>query len=306
MAMRINMKKAIVTLLCFALLGAMMLPALAETINIEKPIDMKVLYQDEEPLTGAVFTLHRVADMNEALHFTPTAAYAGYPVEMNGLDSEGWRTLALTLSAFIAQDEVAPTAMVAVDENGIAAFDQMPSGLYLLQSVPFGKDSMMYITEPSMVALPSKDENGNWLSEVQVIPKYETNPVGPINLQVVKIWDDEDAESFRPENLIMQLLCNGKVYEEVLLSDYNNWRYSWENLDGTCQWQVVEKTVPEGYTVTMHQEGDVIAIRNYHAPGKPEPELPQTGLNWWPVIILAGSGMVLFFIGWLKRRYHEE
>lgn len=304
--MRIKVKKSLTLMLCFVLLGVMALPALAETIDITKPVDLKVLYQDEEPLVGAVFTLHRVADMDESLHFSPTAAYAGYPVEMNGLDSDGWRTLALTLSAFIAQDNVAPDAMAAVDESGLAVFHQMDSGLYLLQSTAFVKDGMMYATEPTMIALPGKDEDGNWLSQVQVLPKYEKNPVGPISLQVVKIWDDEDAESFRPDTLVIQLLCDGKVYEEVLLSDYNNWRYTWENLDGSKQWQVVEKNVPDGYTVTMHQEGTVIAIRNYHAPGKPEPELPQTGLNWWPVVILAGSGMALFFIGWLKRRYHEE
>ena len=41
-------------------------------------------------------------------------------------------------------------------------------------------------------------------------------------------------------------------------------------------------------------------------PGEPgEPDLPQTGVLWWPVPVLACAGLFLFLIGWGKRR-HER
>ena len=40
------------------------------------------------------------------------------------------------------------------------------------------------------------------------------------------------------------------------------------------------------------------------ATGKP-PILPQTGMLWWPVPVLACGGMLLFLIGWIRRRKHD-
>lgn len=301
------MKKLLLLLLCLTLLGAAALPARAETVDLDQPSTLEILYFGEEnqPLTGAAFSLYRVADMTAELTFTPTATYAGYPVNMNDLDSAGWRTLALTLSAFVSRDQLPPMATAAVDENGVASFGSLPSGLYLLTGQPITENGKVYSAEAAMLTLPSQDEYGDWKHTLRIIPKHEVMPTDPTSLQVVKIWDDVDAESFRPENLVIQLLADGKVHEEVLLSDFNGWRYTWVNLDSSKQWQAVEKTVPQGYTVTIDQEGTVISIHNYHEPGKPDPELPQTGLNWWPVVILSISGMMLFFIGWLKNRYHE-
>ena len=36
------------------------------------------------------------------------------------------------------------------------------------------------------------------------------------------------------------------------------------------------------------------------------PELPQTGLLWWPVSLLAICGVVVFMIGWIKQRTDGE
>ena len=37
-----------------------------------------------------------------------------------------------------------------------------------------------------------------------------------------------------------------------------------------------------------------------------EPKLPQTGLLWWPVPVLAGAGMMLFTAGWLSGRREDD
>ena len=48
-------------------------------------------------------------------------------------------------------------------------------------------------------------------------------------------------------------------------------------------------------------------IKNTRPPRPDDDEhLPQTGLNWWPVWLLAGAGMLLFVIGWIRRRESEE
>ena len=62
--------------------------------------------------------------------------------------------------------------------------------------------------------------------------------------------------------------------------------------------------MPDNYTVTYTAKGTVLTVTNtYKAPPeKPdEPDLPQTGILWWPVPVMAGLGIVFFGAGWLRR-----
>ena len=117
----------------------------------------------------------------------------------------------------------------------------------------------------------------------------------------------------------MQLLRNGKVYDTVILTAKNNWRYTWRDLDCSCQWTVVEKAV-EDYTVSVTREGITFVVTNSYdkvipdtpaperPPDKPEkpsnskPGLPQTGQLWWPVPLLVAAGLLFIIIGLVQRR----
>ena len=94
-------------------------------------------------------------------------------------------------------------------------------------------------------------------------------------------------------------------------------------------WQVVEDSVTEDYTVTVSREGTTFVMTNTlteELPDEPTPEgplpevpeenipdepvpqgpaLPQTGVLWWPVPLLACAGMALFLAGWARRRSEE-
>ena len=41
-------------------------------------------------------------------------------------------------------------------------------------------------------------------------------------------------------------------------------------------------------------------------PGAPASSLPQTGVLWWPVPLLACGGVGLFLLGWLQRRNEDD
>ena len=84
------------------------------------------------------------------------------------------------------------------------------------------------------------------------------------------------------------------------MSRENNWEYTWENLDGGSRWQVTEAEVPDGYTVAIAQEGTVFIITNTR-PSEPPPKLPQTGMLWWPVPVLACGGLLLIAVGLIVR-----
>ena len=99
----------------------------------------------------------------------------------------------------------------------------------------------------------------------------------------------------------MQLLCDGKIYDEQALNTANNWSYTWEGLDAAHDWKLIEKTVPDDYTVAVTQQGITFTVTNTNdnppPPPPDEPTLPQTGMLWWPVPVLGGIGVVTLFFG---------
>ena len=129
--------------------------------------------------------------------------------------------------------------------------------------------------------------------------------------------DGQSAD--RPEQITVRLYVNDRLYGTVTLSAQNNWRYSWD-VRGIAQpavFKVTEVGVPEGYTHSVDYTGTYITScrgpgreitivnrKRGVRPPRPSGKLPQTGLLWWPVPLLAGAGMVLFILGWLRRRRH--
>ena len=104
--------------------------------------------------------------------------------------------------------------------------------------------------------------------------------------------------------------------DTVVLSEANDWEYTWDDLDADSQWRVVERDVPDGYTVTVEREGRVFIITNTKPDDTPEPsespepstspdepeKLPQTGQLWWPVPLLFCAGLIFVAAGLIIRR----
>lgn len=57
-----------------------------------------------------------------------------------------------------------------------------------------------------------------------------------IERKVLKVWRDDGNEEKRPEQIVVQLLRDGEVYDTVTLSNDNNWRYTWPELSADHHW----------------------------------------------------------------------
>lgn len=277
-------------------------------IDVDRGGTLSVFFgEGEEGFTGVEFRLYRVADVSDAVRYTLTGAFEDYPVSLDDLDSSGWRALAETLSAYAARDGIAPDGTAVTDQTGYADFGSLETGLYLVEGDAYEADGYTYWPEAGLVSLPSLDEKTDvWNYDVSVTCKYEKiqDPPVPVSRKVMKVWEDGDGTA-RPDEISVQLLRDGVVADTVTLNKENNWQYAWTELDGTRNWQVAEAQVPEGYTVSVSQEGTVFIMTNtlQGAPPEEGEKLPQTGVLWWPVPLLAGAGIILFLIGWKK---HED
>lgn len=84
------------------------------------------------------------------------------------------------------------------------------------------------------------------------------------SLTVKKIWeDDNDAEGARPSRIAVNLLKDDVQVDSAVLTESNNWNWTFENLDADGSYTVREVLDPEsGYTCDYNYDGDSVTLTN--------------------------------------------
>lgn len=317
----------------------------AETIDIARNSTITVVYRDEKtPISGARFNLYLVAECDKYGRLTVAEDFKDYRIDLNVTDSDAMQALALTLEGYVLRDNIAPLDSGVTDKNGTLVFPTsggkaLKPGLYLVTGERHTQNDNVYDASPFVVMLPSEDsETGKLNYDVTVIPKYVFKPTPSVPdkeiFKVIKLWDDDGSENERPEQITVELLRDGEVFETIILNEANRWTYRWESLDAGYSWSVAEDT-PEGYVVSVTQEGNAFIITNKykdtetpteptepsssvtttrpsdsetttsHGTTPPQEKVPQTGQLWWPVPMLVCLGALLIVVGLIRRKNGE-
>lgn len=291
-------------LLC--LLLCLLIPASAlgaGLVDTQRSCELTIHFSHgSDKLAGTEFRAYRVAKFERTGALKLTDEFAELSVDFVELDQADWRTLAETLSAYVITEKIDPTQTQTTDASGNAYFTDMKPGVYLVVGDSVLTKKQYFIPMPSMIAIPYVDADNQWDYVQEVNIKYEYGDRDLVDITAVKVWRDKGWKPLRPKYITVHLYGNGKKVDEVRLDKYNNWRYTWEDLDGGVIWKVAEAPVPKDYRVTIEREGEVVTIINSRPPADEDDILPQTGLDWWPVWILAALGMTLFVLGWMRSR----
>lgn len=120
-------------------------------------------------------------------------------------------------------------------------------------------------------------------------PDPPTPPTYPLNITVYKVWSSDDGKD-RPDSVTVTLYNGDTAYDTVRLGAWNNWSYSWKDLNAYGNWQVIESNIPKGYVPSYSVSGNVVTITNTRS-------LIQTGQLNWPIWVLGGAGLVLVSLG---------
>lgn len=302
----------------------------AGSIDLTRKPTLTLTYRDgKTALSGAKFSIYRVADADETGELTVRSEFDEFDLDIRGKNDRRWREMAQTLESYVLRRELTPADSGKTDKTGMLTFPTqgktLAAGLYLVIGERHTQGGNGYDAEPFFVLLPTQDlENNEWVYDVSANVKFGKTPVpddgDTVTRKVLKVWDDDGAEDSRPQEITVELLRNGKVYDTVKLSEKNNWRYTWLDLDADARWSVTEKTV-SGYTVSITREGITFVVTNTKKPDRTDtpdmpvkpsnpskplspakPTLPQTGAVWWHVEALALSGLVFLILGALDRK----
>lgn len=289
------------------------------------------------PLTGAEFNIYLVAVYNTKGELTAYGDFAKYKANISaGIQSAN---LASTLEGYVLRDDITSTDSAISDQYGYAVFPSsgksLKTGLYLVSAKRHTQNGYYYDFSPFVVIISSSTAID---SVIKVNAKFdsEPEPTEPetVTRKVLKVWDDDGHESERPNSITVTLLKNGSVYDTVVLSAKNNWRYTWTGPNS--KWIVVEDE-NGNYTVDVTREGITFVVTNTYieeppdeqepsdkppeevdtpdkpetpkepeTPDKPSQTLPQTGQLWWPVPLLTAVGLAFILIGLIRRRDRNQ
>lgn len=287
-------------LLCVLLLVGAVTPVFAaETGSIT------VWFRHEgQPVADASFALYKAAEWNDS-GYALVDPFSSYPVRTpDDPSSDEWKALASTLAAYADRDQVVPLTTGKTDATGKLTFAGLETGLYLVIGEIAQSGDRLLFPQPMLVTVPFRKTDGTDDPNVVIEPKYDSQVVvdKTVMRRALKIWKDDGNEQARPQEITVQLLCDGEPWDEQVLSAENNWSYTWENLEAAHVWRLTEKQVPADYTVEITQEGVTFTVTNTNdAPPPPSSDVPpppssvpppQTGLLWWPVPILFALGAI--------------
>ena len=228
---------------------------------------------------GVTVRVYRAAEVTEDVRFVLTGDFAGYNVDLDGLTSTGWASLAQTLRGYVFLDAIQPLRTGVSDETGRLTFSDLPVGLYLVdgERIASTEDDGYRQPAPFMICLPNWEQStdpetgtvsGGWQYNVAARPKYTTLDGETVMRRVLKVWNDGGSIS-RPAQISVTLLKDGEPYETVDLNAENNWRYAWDELDGNSDWQIVESSGSGGYTVSVSLQGVTFVVTNSYSPPPP-------------------------------------
>ena len=240
--------------------------------------------EDVVGIEGAEITIYKVANAVESNHnlvFEYVDELAGCGVNLTNLEVP---TIAQDISECMPTDLTGLTD--TTDVNGVVKFDNIDLGLYLV--VQNNRVEGYSIIDSFLVMVPVEKEN-NWEYDIEALPKTDIYKV--IDVTVIKKWNSNGSKI--PNSIEIALYKGEEIIDTVTLSKDNNWTYTWENIEKSESYKVLEVNVPDNYTVTYKQNEYTFTVINTDT-------LVNTGQIYFPIIILTVMGIVFIVLGLIQ------
>jgi hypothetical protein len=251
--------------------------------------------------------LYRIAEVSADFKYKLTQSFEESGLILDGIRTAGeWNVVRSTLETHILAYNIAPEFTSVTNEDGQVSFESLKTGMYLAIVNQVEQDDLHYRFDSALIALPGLGSDGRWQYQVSVNAKGEVlPPVDPdenIELKVLKLWRGDENRNVRPESIEVEIFCNGISYETVILSEENHWAYTWFAKDDGSTWTVIERNVPQDYTMTVEERQSTFVLTNTWTPTYPDDpdKPPQTGDTsniLLYVLLMSGSGSMLIILG---------
>lgn len=180
------------------------------------------------------------------------------------------------------------------DNNGMVKFNNLELGLYLIKQTNKLEGYSSFL--PFLIMIPEFIDD-EWNYDIEATPK--TDIIKLMDITVRKEWNISSNKMI-PEEIEVQLIRGSQVIDTIKLNKDNDWKYTWEELEVSDEYRVLEVNVPDGYTASYRNEDGVFIIVNTDT-------LIKTSSNTWLIQGLALLGIIIITIGIIceKKECHE-
>ena len=290
-----------------------------EQISTDNECSLTVSYLcGETAFSDQSVKLYKVAEVSSDYQYSLASNFEHTGLILNGIQTNSeWNVIRSTLETQILANGVEPSLTAETNDSGSVCFSGLKPGLYLTSSVEVSKDGYTYFFDSALVALPGVDTDGVWQYQIAITAKPEIlPPIGSDEIteyKVLKLWKGDETRSDRPQSVEVEIFCNGTSMETVILSEENHWSYVWTSNLADASWNVVERNIPEGYTMTVEERDTTFVVTNTLIPDDPTPPPatpPKTGdtsntLLYAVLMLVSGAILIILGIAGKRNRYEE-
>lgn len=265
-----------------------------EPIDITKENNLTVNYNyNDYNFDNTKVNVYFVASISSDYQYELSNSFSKYPLKINGLKQNDWQTFENTLTSYISADNIDATYSLEIKNNSVK-LTNLESGLYFVETKKINDKTYTLEFDNFLINLPNLSELGLWDYNVFVNPKIleHTKNYENITYTVTKLW--EDNLNNRPNEISIEIYKDNNFFEEQILSNKNNWQYEWTTLDDRSNWSVVERNVPENYTVRIYKNNNNFKIINTH--DNYEEIIPETHDNIMFYVYLFSSSLLITII----------
>ena len=242
------------------------LPKYNDGVELTYTVDEARVEGYEKAITGSVSEGFNITNT----HSPEKTSVSGTKIWNDNDNQDGLRPASIKVRLYANGTEVASKDVTAA--NGWAySFDE-------LDKYADGSEIEYKITEDTVDGY-EKEVTGYNVTNTHVPEK--------ITFKATKVWNDNDnQDGIRPASIKVYLYKNNELFKTAVISDANNWTYSFDELDryadgSEISYKIVEDTV-NGYDTEINydeiDENNIISstITNTHTPEKIDIDINKT------------------------------
>ncbi|MBR5513564.1 MAG: hypothetical protein IKV85_06220, partial [Ruminococcus sp.] len=217
---------------------------------------------DDKPVQGLKWNLYRIGSMSNG-KIILEGDFAKLPVDMSDISASGLTDSASTLREFAFIYNYKTVDSGNSKKDGTVEMEYDEAGVYLVAAYNYTKNGVTFISTPAIFYLDPEEE-----TEKTIYPKITNEAVltGEMQrFQLVKVWENDENLPTKPTEIVVDIYRNHKFYETVILSEKNNWSYSWEE-EISAEWSMIERVIPTGCAVVYKKDGRKYIVENTYVP----------------------------------------
>lgn len=253
---------AVAMLLCF-MAGAFMYANAAD----ETATGTLTLWcvKDDDIVANMKWHLYRVGH-REDNDYVFEGDFAGYRATLGDKsksmlewDTETVANAGETLKRKAVSAKIKPRDEGVTNSRGSVSFSGLEDGLYLVWGDVLIVGDTTYI--PSAIFFEMTGEDTAVLNAYpKIVLRTQSSTV--VNYSARKVWEnDTDQPWNRSTTIVVERYLNNVYYDDITLKEENDWLYEWVGTYGQA-WMVVEKEIPENYSVSYKDNGVQYLITN--------------------------------------------